>query len=71
MAFRTLEISHPCEIHIHHGQLAVEKANQQLMIPLEDLSTIVCIGSGIRLSTMAMARLCDYKIGLLIMPDNP
>lgn len=36
----------------------------KLTIPLGDIYTIVCMGAGIRISTMAMAQLCKNKITL-------
>ncbi len=91
MAFRTLEISHPTEIHVNNGQLLLyqkfidkKKTNKTKIkpdyeglenyekvceIPLEDLSTIVCLGSNIRISTMALNTLVDNKV-LLVSLDK-
>lgn len=90
MAFRTLEISHPTEIHINNGQILLyqktddKKKNKKKFkpdyeglddyeevckIPLEDLATIVCIGSNIRISTMALNALVDNKV-LLVSLDK-
>ena len=63
-----LEIQGPAELHVRSGQLTVEKeTNITLTIPLEDISTIVCFGAGIRISTMAMAQLCNNKITMMII----
>lgn len=71
MAFRTLEIQGPAELHVRTGQLTVEKEeNITLTIPLEDISTIVCFGAGIRISTMAMAQLCSNKITMMIIDEK-
>ena len=71
MAFRTLEIQGPAELHVRSGQLTVEKeTNITLTIPLEDISTIVCFGAGIRISTMAMAQLCNNKITMMIIDEK-
>ena len=48
MAFRTLEISRPAEVHVCKGQLVVTNEEETFSIPLEDLSTIVCSGPNIR-----------------------
>ena len=95
MAFRTLEISKPTEIHIKNNQLllyqkALEQTNKNKKlskhkskpdyeyldnyekiceIPLEDLATIVCLGSNIRISTAALNSLIDNKV-LLISLDK-
>ena len=90
MAFRTLEISHPTEIHINNGQILLyqktnnKKASKKKFkpdydglddyekiceIPLEDLATIMCIGSNIRISTMALNALVDNKV-LLVSLDK-
>ena len=42
MGFRTLEIRRPAELHVTMGQLSIEQAEGKVMIPLEDLTTIVC-----------------------------
>ena len=57
MAFRTLEISNPAEIHVRRGQLEITNEEGIILIPLEDLATIVCSGENIRISTMAQAQI--------------
>ena len=70
MAFRTVEIHGPAEIHVRTGQMTVEKEeNGTVSIPLEDISAIICLGAGIRLSTMAMAQLCKNKITLMVLDE--
>ena len=95
MAFRTLEISKPTEIHIKNNQLLLyqkstehSKKNKRdskhkskpdyegldnyekiCEIPLEDLATIVCLGSNIRISTSALNSLIDNKV-LLVSLDK-
>jgi len=58
---------------------SVNKADQKkrkkpeitkLLIPLEDINTIVCMGAGIRISTMAMAQLCRNKISMTILDEK-
>ena len=42
----------------------------KLTIPLEDIYTIVCMGAGIRISTMAMAQLCKNKISMAMLDEK-
>lgn len=42
----------------------------KLMIPLEDICTVVCMGAGIRISTMAMAHLCRNKISITMLDEK-
>ena len=42
----------------------------KISIPLEDISTIVCMGAGIRLSTMAMAQICQFKISMMMLDEK-
>ena len=69
MAFRTIEISNPAEIHIKDNQLQVEQETGVVYIPVEDIAHIFCIGSNIRLSTMALSRLSQNGI-ILTTLDN-
>ena len=106
MAFRTVELTGPAEIHVRNGALLVEKeipnskdvnkagdtANKKTtlgkgtrkkyaaerldtekikwMIPLEDILSIVCLGAGIRISTMAMAKICNHKISVMMLDEK-
>ena len=55
MAFRTLEITNPTEIHIKNFQLELTQENQEpIYIPIEDIAQITTIGVNIRLSTTDM-----------------
>ena len=47
MAFRTLEISNPAEIHVRRGQLEITNEEGIILILLEDLATIVCSGADV------------------------
>ena len=58
MAFRSVEISNPAELHMKNNQLQIEQNERILQIPLEDITQITCIGPDIRISTMALER-CD------------
>lgn len=42
----------------------------KLTIPLADIDTIVCMGAGIRISTMAMAQLCRNKISMAMLDEK-
>ena len=65
MAFRTLEITGPAEIHLKKGQMEITKEAGAYMIPLEDIATIVCNGAGIRISTMALSQIAGHGITLM------
>lgn len=69
MAFRTVEISNPAEIHIKNSQLQIEQENGTATIPIEDIATIFCVGPNIRISTMALSRLSQNKVTLITL-DN-
>lgn len=70
MSFRTIEISHPAEIHIKNNQLQIEQENGTVLIPLEDISLIFCIGPNIRISSMALSRMSEYKIVLTTLDEK-
>ena len=55
MAFRTIEISHPAEIHIKAGQLVISQEDGTVTVPIEDIAQLMTIGPGIRLSTMDLS----------------
>ena len=57
MAFRTIEISKPIELYVKKSLLSIENPenlNNEILIPLEDIATITCIGNNIRFSSMAL-----------------
>lgn len=103
MAYRTVEITGPAELHVRSGSLVVEKEirvpvadrpedvktntaqpprkrgrpkkqpvpeTNKWIVPLEDIRTIICMGAGVRISTMAMAQLCDYKISMMMLDEK-
>lgn len=70
MAFRTLEISNPAEIHIKNGQLQIMRDVGTVYIPIEDISNIFCIGPNIRISTMALSILSQQKIVLTTLDSK-
>ena len=70
MAFRTLEISKPAEVHVRRGQLEVTNEDGVFIVPLEDLLTIVCSGASIRMSTMAQSQIAEAGISLMIIDEK-
>ena len=42
----------------------------KIVIPLEDINSIVCMGAGVRISTMAMAQICANKISMTMLDEN-
>ena len=69
MAFRTLEITKPTEIHIKNNQLELTQESGQVYIPIEDLAVIMTIGPDIRLSTKDLSILTDNHV-VVITFDN-
>ncbi len=69
MGFRTLEISGPSEVHVHRKQLVITNEQGTFSIPLEDLTTIVCSGANIRMSTMAQAQITGAGITMMIINE--
>ena len=70
MAFRTLEITKPSEIHVKESQLLITQEENTFSIPLEDLNHIICMGPNIRLSTMAISKITSFKIILVILDEK-
>ncbi len=70
MAFRTLEITQPTEIHVQRGQLVMEQEAGTVSIPLEDIATIVCNGSNIRLSTMGLAQIAEHGVSFMVLDSR-
>ena len=67
MAFRTIEISKPSELHIKKSLLSIEdpvNLENEVLIPLEDIATITCIGNNIRFSSMALNQITANGIML-------
>lgn len=42
----------------------------KIVIPLEDINSIVCMGAGVRISTMAMAQICANKISMTMLDES-
>jgi CRISPR/Cas system-associated endonuclease Cas1 len=62
MAFRTLEISNPAELHVNKAQLEITQGEDFFSIPLEDIVHIICYGQDIRVSTMTMSKLLETNV---------
>lgn len=69
MAFRTIEITKPADIHIRSGQLEITQESGVALIPIEDIAMIMTIGPNIRLSTMDMSILAQNKVSITTL-DN-
>ena len=70
MPFRTVEISNPAELHMKNGQLEIRQEEGSVLIPVEDISQIFCIGPDIRLSTMALSKLALHKVALTTLDEK-
>lgn len=70
MAFRTLEITKPSEIHVKGGQMTIEQAQGTACVPLEDLHNVICMGANIRMSTMAMSKLAEKEITVMMLDEK-
>ena len=70
MAFRTIEISRPAELHIKNKQLQIEREQEIVTVPVEDISQIFCIGPDIRISTMALSILSQNKVVLTTLDEK-
>ena len=70
MGFRTLEISNPAEIHVKRSQLEITEQGVTVMIPLEDLTTVICSGANIRMSTMAQSQMASAGISLMVINEK-
>lgn len=42
----------------------------KISVPLEDIRTLVCMGASVRISTMAMAQLCQNKITTMMLDEK-
>ena len=71
MAFRTLEITNPTEIHIKNFQLELTQENQEpIYIPIEDIAQITTIGANIRLSTMDLSILSQNHVAITTLDEK-
>ena len=71
MAFRTLEITNPTEIHIKNFQLELTQENQEpIYIPIEDIAQITTIGPNIRLSTMDLSILSQNHVAITTLDEK-
>ena len=70
MAFRTIEITKPAELHMKNGQLEISQEEGAVLIPVEDISQVFCMGPDIRLSTMALSKLAMSKVALTTLDEK-
>ena len=70
MSFRTLELTRPSEIHIQSGQILIVQEEGTVSVSLDDISTIICQGPNIRISTMAIGKLAEKGITVLIFDEH-
>lgn len=70
MAFRTVEINNPADIHIRNGQLEIVQNEGIAVIPLEDITQIIASGANIRLSTMDLSIISQNKISLMTLDQR-
>ncbi len=70
MAFRSLSIEHPAEVHVKSGQLLVSQEGGEVSIPVSGLYLIVFQGPDIRISTMAQTMLAESEVMLLYIGKN-
>ena len=57
MAFRTIELSKPAELHVEKHQLMIRQETDKVSIPIDDILHITCLGPDIRISTLALSKL--------------
>ncbi len=71
MAFRTLEITEPTEMHIRNYQIELtQDGKESVYIPIEDLATITAIGPNIRLSTMDLTILTQNHVSITTLDEK-
>lgn len=72
MAFRTLTIDSPAEVHVRSGQLTVQRAQDEkpLHVDLDDLACIVLANLDITLSTGALNMISQHGITVLGIGRN-
>ena len=70
MAFRTIEISKPAELHVEKHQLVVMQDEGTVRIPLDDILHITCIGPNIRISTLALSKLNGHGITVMTIDEK-
>ena len=70
MAFRTIDISKPAELHVQQHQLIIIQDSGTVRIPLDDILHITCSGPDIRISTLALSKLCEKGITVLTIDEK-
>lgn len=69
MAFRTVIISNPTDLHIRSGQL-VAIQEQTYWIPTEDIAVLVLESPQVRLSAAVLSRLADQGVAVAVCDDR-
>lgn len=70
MAFRTIDISNPAELHVEKHQLVIKQEAGIVRIPLEDILHITCLGPNIRISTLALSKLSESGITVMCLDEK-
>ena len=70
MAFRTIDISSPAELHVQQRQLIIMQESGTVHIPLDDIFYITCSGPSIRISTLALSKLNEQGITVLTIDEK-
>ena len=70
MAFRTIDISNPAELHVKEHQLIIIQESGTVRIPLDDILYITCSGPNIRISTLALSKLSEQGITVLTIDEK-
>ncbi len=70
MAFRTVEINEPAELHVDEGQLTIQRDIGTLRIPLEDIACLMLGGPSIRISSMGLSILAEKEVAVTFYGRN-
>lgn len=68
MAFRTVIISNPAELHVHSGQL-VAVQDQTVWIPIEDIAVLVIESPQVRVSSAALSLLAGQGVAVVVCDE--
>lgn len=66
MAFRTVEINQPAELHVDEGQLTIQRETDTLRIPVEDISCLILNGPAIRISSLGLSILAEREVAVTV-----
>lgn len=70
MAFRTVEITKPSELHVDRGFLRIEQEGSSVAIALEDIANLIMCGPSIRISGGALAVLAENEVMVVFCDRN-